>query len=112
MEKPGRGGTWFAARLKEATGIDPLTIEQSGNWPATRPENDPAHVRAVLDRFAPTAPIAVSKDGVSFGSPSYGGQMDLSVFHPRLAPVSGRPGWLAVDPERRAIEVDVPAFEG
>jgi len=33
MEKPGQGGAWFAARLKEATGIDPLTIEQSGNWP-------------------------------------------------------------------------------
>jgi hypothetical protein len=112
MEKPGRGGTWFAARLKEATGIDPLTIEQSGNWPATRAENDPAHVSAVLDRFAPTAPITVSKEGLSFGSTTYAGQMDLSVFHPRLAPVSGRPGWLAADPERRAVEVHVPAFDG
>lgn len=112
MEKPGRGGTWFAARLKAATGIDPLTIEQSGNWPATRPENDPAHVSAVLDRFAPTTPITVSKDGQSVGSTSYAGQMDLSVFHPRLAPVSGRPGWLAADPERRAVQVEAPAFEG
>jgi hypothetical protein len=112
MEKPGRGGTWFAARLKAATGIDPLTIEQSGNWPATRPENDAAHVSAVLDRFAPTAPVAVSKDGRSFGSTSYGGQMDLSVFHPRRPAASGRPGWLAADVERRAVVVDVPTFEG
>lgn len=112
MEKPGRGGAWFAARLKEMTGIDPLTIEQSGNWPATRPEHDAPHVAAVLDRFAPTAPVAVSRNGESFASTTYAGQMDLSVFHPRLAPVGGRPGWLAADPERRAIEVDVPAFEG
>lgn len=112
MEKPGRGGTWFAARLKEATGIDPLTIEQSGNWPATIPENDPPHVAAVLKAFAPTAPITVAVNGQSFASGAYAGQMDLSVFHPRLAPVDGRPGWLAADPERRAVEVDVPAFEG
>lgn len=112
MEKPGRGGTWFAARLKEATGIDPLTIEQSGNWLATKPENDPPHVSAVLERFTPTAPITVSKDGQTVASTIYAGQMDLSVFHPRLAPVSGRPGWLAADPERQAVEVDVPAFQG
>lgn len=112
MEKPGRGGTWFAARLKEATGIDPLTIEQSGNWPATKPENDPPHVSAVLERFTPTAPITVFKDGQTVASTTYAGQMDLSVFHPRLAPAGGRPGWLAADPERRAVEVDVPAFQG
>lgn len=112
MEKPGRGGAWFAARLKEKTGLDPLTIEQSGNWPALNPDNDAPHVAAVLDRFAPQAPIVVSKDGRTVASPTYAGQMDLSVFHPRRAPVSGRPGWLAADPARRAFTVDVPAFEG
>lgn len=112
MERPGRGGTWFAARLKDQTGLDPLTIEQSGNWPALDPANDAPHVAAVLERFAPDRPIAVSRQGVSVASTTYAGQMDLSVFHPRLAPVSGRPGWLAADPERRAVTVDVPAFEG
>jgi hypothetical protein len=112
METPHRTGTWFAARLKEKTGLDPLTIEQSNNWPATVPANDPAHVAAVLDRFAPTAPISVTLDGGMVGSRMYQGQMDLSVFHPRLPPVSGRPGWLAADPARRAVEIDLPAFEG
>lgn len=112
MEKPGLGGTWFAARLKALTGIDPLTIEQSWNWPALDPANDARHVAAVLTKFAPTAPIAVSKDGVSVGGRIHGGQMDLSVFHPRRAPVGGRPGWLAADPMRRAVEVTVPPFSG
>lgn len=112
MEKPGRGGTWFAARLKDKTGIDPLTVEQSSNWPALDPANDAPHVAAVLERFAPTAPIVVSKDGLSIGSRGYAGQMDLSVFHPRRAEVSGRPGWLAADPLRIPFEVAVPAFEG
>jgi len=112
MEKPGLGGTWFAARLKALTGIDPLTIEQSSNWPALDPANDARHVAAVLEKFAPTAPITVSKDALSVGSRGYAGQMDLSVFHPRREAVSGRPGWLAADPMRQAVEVTVPPFEG
>lgn len=111
MEKPGLGGTWFAARLKALTGIDPLTIEQSSNWPALDPANDARHVASVLAKFAPTAPITVSKDDLSVGSRGYAGQMDLSVFHPRREAVSGRPGWLAADPLRQAVEVTVPPFE-
>jgi len=112
MEKPGHGGTWFAARLKEKTGLDPLTIEQSGNWPALNPVNDPPHISAVLSRFAPDHPVVVASGGTSFANSTYAGQMDLSVFHPRRSPVSGRPGWLAADPARRAVQVNVPAFEG
>lgn len=111
MEKAGRGGTWFAARLKAKTGVDPLTIEQSMNWPAIAPENDAPHVAAVLARFAPEAPIVVAKGGESIASPNYAGQMDLSVFHPRMAPVAGRPGWLAVDPERRRVAIKVPPLD-
>ncbi len=110
MEKEGRGGLWFAARLKAKTGIDPLTIEQSMNWPAIAPENDAPHVAAVLTRFAPEAPIVASKDGESIASPNYAGKMDLSVFHPRMAPVAGRPGWLAADPERRRVMIKVPTL--
>jgi hypothetical protein len=112
METPGDGGEWFAMRLKAKTGIDPLTIEQSLNWPATRPEADAPHVAAVLERFRPTEPIVVSRGTAMVAAPRNQGRMDLSVFHPRLAPVMGRPGWLAKDPERRAATVALPAFEG
>ncbi|MFW2344809.1 MAG: hypothetical protein ACN4EU_05860 [Brevundimonas mediterranea] len=112
MEIEGLGGLWFAGQLKAATGIDPLTIEQSGHWPATRPEADTAEVAAVLERFAPTRPIAVSRAGRAFADRIFDGKVDLSVFHPRLPKVAGRPGWLAADPARKAVEVSVPAFEG
>lgn len=111
MEKPGRGGTWFAARLKAKTGIDPLTIEQSMNWPATTPANDAPHVAAVLERFAPEKPIVAAKGGESVAGSAYVGKMDLSVFHPRRATVAGRPGWLAADPERRRVAIPVPALD-
>jgi len=112
METPGDGGEWFASRLKAKSGIDPLTIEQSQNWPATRPEADAPHVAAVLRQFAPTNPIVVSRGGEIVASPRNVGRMDLSVFHPRLPTVSGRPGWLAMDPERRPMTVAVPSFDG
>lgn len=112
MEVAGRGGLWFAARLKAKTGLDPLTIEQSLNWPATQPQYDRPHVSAVLERFAPRNPIVVTNSGVMTASPAYEGKMDMSVFHPRLPPVEGRPGWLAGDPRRRQVNVDLPLGDG
>jgi hypothetical protein len=112
MEIEGPRGAWFAARLKALTGIDPLTVEQSFNWPALDPANDAPHVAAVLEQFRPTTPIAVWNYGQMVATPTYAGRMDLSVFHPRYAPAHGRPGWLANDPQRRALSVELPSFEG
>lgn len=113
MESPTSYGEWFASRLKRKTGIDPLTIEQSSNTSDLRPEDDEAHVAAVLAAFAPTEPVIVRQaDGGIVGMPLYEGQIDLSVFHPRLDPVRGRLGWLAADADRRWIDVDVPETEG
>lgn len=111
-EMAGVGGLWFAGQLKAATGIDPLTIEQSSNWPATRPEADTPETAVVLERFAPTHPLSIWRDGRAFGNRFFDGKVDLSVFHPRLPKVAGRPGWLAADSARKAVEVSVPAFEG
>lgn len=113
MEAPTDHGEWFASRLKRKTGIDPLTIEQASNTPDLRPENDEAHVAAVLTAFAPTEPVIVRRaDGSVLSMPMYEGKMDLWVFHPRLDPVRGRPGWLAADADRRLVDVDVPETEG
>lgn len=112
MEVEGRGGTWFAARLKTLTGLDPLTIEQSQNWPALDPAHDAPHVAAVLERFAPSVPICVWNEDQMVAAPVYAGRMDLSVFHPRWSSTHARPGWLVADPERRAVTVEVPPFEG
>ncbi len=113
MEAPTDHGEWFASRLKRKTGIDPLTIEQAYCAPGLRPEHDEPHVAAVQTAFAPDRPVVVRRaDGSVVGMPLTERQMDLSVFHPRLDPVRGRPGWLAAAPARRLVDVDVPAFEG
>ncbi|MFN3931992.1 MAG: hypothetical protein ACK4JY_09620 [Brevundimonas sp.] len=113
MEAPTDHGEWFASRLKRKTGIDPLTIEQAYCAPGLRPEDDEPHVAAVQAAFAPDRPIIVRRaDGSVVGMPLTEPQTDLSVFHPRLDSVRGRPEWLTADPARRLVEVDVPAFEG
>lgn len=112
-EAPTERAEWFASRLKRLSGIDPLTIEQSFNWPKFDPAADSAPTRAVLERFSPTEPVAVTEGaGRAFTTPPYSDRVNLSVFHPRLAPVNGRPGWLAADPMRRATPVDFVAPGG
>jgi len=113
LEAPTKYGEWFASRLKRKTGIDPLTIEQAWCTPDLKPEDDEAQVAAVQAAFAPREPVVIRRaDGSVFGNPRHENQMDLSVFHPRLDPVRGRPGWRAADSERRLIDIDVPRTDG
>ncbi len=113
MEAPVMGDEWFASRLRRKTGLDPLTIDQAYCTTELRPEEDAPHVAGVQAAFAPDRPVVVRRaDGTGVGARLTDGGIDLSVFHPRLDPVRGRPGWLAADPARRLFEVDVPAFEG
>lgn len=106
---PQEGVSWFAARLKLLTGIDPLCIAQAWGAPPPDPSMEPADLKTVLDRFNPVEPIAVSdRDGnpLELGHPSDGG-IDLSVFHPRLPYFEGRPGWLAKG--RKAMRFSFPS---
>lgn len=102
-EEPDAGNrVWFAQRLKEQTGLDPLTIEQShpGSFGPHAP--DGATAQMVLERFRPTAPIVVDEGGRHLhGAPG----ADIVVYHPSLPDVRTRPGWLAADPTRRFARV-------
>jgi hypothetical protein len=109
---PQNGIAWFAARLKAKTGIDPLCITQSAGVPPPNPVLENAALKSVLDRFNPTQPIVVSDgDGrpvvvsqtLDHGPAPFDGSIDLSVFHPRLPYVAGRPGWLAKAAGRKAL---------
>lgn len=85
IEIDGFGGkkiTWMAARLKEKTGIDPLTIDQTSCLSATKR----TQFTAIGDRSIP-------------------GQFDLVVGHPRLEFVRGRPKWRVESP---AVLVNLP----
>lgn len=92
-------GPWFAARLKMLTGLDPLTVgqAQSGSFGPHGPD-DPL-TTAVLRRFEIARPSLIRKDGAPVAAVEWPG--DLTVYHPSLPEVRGRPGWLAADPTRR-----------
>jgi hypothetical protein len=101
-----RGLLWFAARLREKSGIDPLCVSQAYTGSFGPHGTDPSTTTAVLERFKPVDSIVVrGADGWVGARPA---GADLAVFHPRLADVAGRPGWLAADRERRRVEVAVP----
>lgn len=101
-----RGLLWFAARLREKSGIDPLCVSQAYTGSFGPHGADPPPTTAVLERFKPVDSIVVRGTDGWFGAASAGA--DLAVFHPPLGDVAGRPGWLAADRERRRVEVATP----
>ncbi|MFN4296102.1 MAG: hypothetical protein ACK4FB_04620 [Brevundimonas sp.] len=110
-ETPLRDVLWFAGRLKEKTGIDPLTINQSQSWPGPDIGDDTAMTTALLERIQDGRPVVLRRPDGTFvhSADHHDGAMDLTVAHPRYAPVDGRPGWLASDRSRRRLEVTLPA---
>jgi hypothetical protein len=107
-EKPEPGHVaWFAARLKAMTGVDPLTIEQARVGSFGPHGVDYKTITAVLDRARPTHPICVrDRDGGYLWAEKF--STDLSIVHPSLPDIDGRPSWLAGDPERRRAPVALP----
>lgn len=108
---PQSGVPWFAARLKEKTGIDPLCIAQAWGVPPPDPALEPDDLKAILDHFNPTEPIVVSDAN---GHPleathPYDGGIDFSVVHPRLPYFEGRPEWLARASGRKAMRFIFPS---
>ena len=107
---PIRGEHWMSARLRDWTKLEPLCVEQA--WGAPSPcgvAEDPA-ITTALDRLRPTRPVSVRlKDGspLTLDSELLGG-VDVTVLHPRLPDVSGRPGWLVQAPGRREVRVALP----
>jgi len=96
MEEPKKvGGSeiqWLAARLKQATGIDPLTIDQI------------SHLRPPADGHARPA-VAVDPRGRPFVGGPYQGYVDLQVYHPPTTSRRGRPSWLLGDERRRVVDI-------
>lgn len=105
------GYSWMARRLKELTGIDPLTISQSSTGSFGPHAADGPLTQQVLTRFSPKRPIVIeTAAGVCIGAGM--DTADLAVFHPALPDQFGRPGWLAAAPGRRRVTTALPAFEG
>jgi hypothetical protein len=110
-------GPAFGARFKADTGIDPLTIGQSGTGSFGPDVEDAPPVRALLARFRPIRPVVILKAGTRRASAASvealtAEKTDLLLMHPSLPDIDGRPAWLAQDPARRRLEVAVPAGAG
>jgi hypothetical protein len=86
----GRRNTWMAARLRDKTGIDPLSIDQA----TVRPEMAPLH-EAVFASFAGDSFVLASRaDAARFWTAPTGA--DMTVIHRAERLVDGRPHWLAM----------------
>lgn len=84
----------MAQRLKQMTGIDPLTIDQAGLSPI--PMNRPdADLYAIATSKARGRSVVLMKDGMPLTVGLLAGSVDVQVVHPRTAIVAGRPNWLA-----------------
>lgn len=91
LKSTGGKAEWMAARLKRMTGVDPLTIDQTGLTDlssATRTAHAEA-ARHVGDRpgllFDGDRPLVLGQ---------YAGVVDLEIIHPQRTYLYGRPAWL------------------
>jgi hypothetical protein len=105
----GREVGWMAARLARTLGVDPLTIDQTEQMPASRPERASAAWRVAPSKGWLTRPcLLVRPDGGAFVSGAgWRGRVDLQVFHPPVALVDGRPDWLGMGGRRKPVEIPV-----
>lgn len=108
--EPGKEA-WLAARLARRLKTDPLCITQTGGFPQVPTAFDDPFMAAVQDKFHPTEPVVIAdnKGPLQPFSQNYGNGIDLSVFHPRLDYIDGRPGWLAAAPGRKRAQISLPA---
>lgn len=85
------GGPAMAARLKELTGVDPFTIDQTEfTESATIGAGNPLY-RLVK---AASSSVFVNAQGQPFNHASPEQAVDVNVYHPRTVYRSGRPTWV------------------
>jgi hypothetical protein len=112
MERPvkrddGREILWMASRLAQATGINPLTIDQTihtekGDTSSATPQWQEAVKNGWLDQ-----PIVLKRKDDNFHvTGDFANQVDIQVFHPPTKLIDGRPDWLVDDPGR--VPVSIP----
>lgn len=111
----GRELSWMAARLAKATGIDPLTIDQTGQSPRSTIEKSPRTWKMACEEFELASPVVFeSAAGDFLVTGNWAGKVDIQVFHP---PVNekigeGRPDWLLMNGYRRLVEIPVEIQAG
>lgn len=83
----------MAGQLKEITGIDPLTIDQTQMTEHSAPEFEHAVYRHVMEKRPISRPsLFLDADGDPWTLRP--GTVDATLFHPRSVYEQGRPTWL------------------
>lgn len=96
------GAGAMAWHLRELTGIDPLTIDQTRMRERGRSELEDPLFRKLVETFALESPaILVDGDGLPWQPP--GANRDFTVFSPPTRDHQGRPHWLYETGGRRAL---------
>jgi hypothetical protein len=107
-DRPGPSGTqkvqWMAGRLKAATGIDPLTVDQVALTDPMPGSVYSALIGQVFSRPEVKDSAMVLRRRKEPGYlvlGSYRGDADMQVYHRPTQMVEGRPDWLRMDGYRR-----------
>ena len=107
--RESRTDTWapMAHFLREFTGFDPLTIEQTVYSERSRPELEhPLRTRArELDLLGEAAIVLVDSEGQPIRPHK---AVDLAVFGVSTRYANGRPTWMGMGGRRQAMNFDTP----
>jgi hypothetical protein len=83
--RDGQKWKYLAIVLKEMTGHDPLSINQSDMMERSLREYESPFYRCVWLTFTPDKPVILSKNGQSWIKPEMETMIDAYVFHPRTS---------------------------
>lgn len=100
---------WMAAELKALSGKDPLTIDQVSLTPAPDAKLDDEDYGLVAPLLRGATPQVVLKGNAPADIGFYGNKVDITVAHPRLDDVQGRPGWVLQDSRFRHVVAMAPS---
>jgi hypothetical protein len=101
------GAKTMAQRLKEMTGIDPLTIDQTVMTEHSTPEFEQPLYRYVIEKKRLSEPTVFQNDKGELLTVQKGNR-DVTLFHPRAVYEDGRPTWLHL----RGDRMPYPAAKG
>jgi hypothetical protein len=96
-------GKAMAGRLKEYTGIDPLTIDQETLTEHSAPLYEKPDYAAI--QF-PQPAVLINMDGLVYNGYKKDSAYDIRLYHPRTQYLYGRPSWLSLNGTRKPYIID------
>jgi hypothetical protein len=94
----------MAQRLREITGIDPLTIDQTVMTEHSAPEYEHPLYRYIMEKNLISRPSVLRNDKGEWWTLEKG-KRDLTLFTPRSVYKNGRPTWLRLEGDRKPYKL-------